>query len=337
LVKGSIPEVHELTEEGEIRNLPSDERSSDAEFITALTYQSNGTLEPEFYIPGSSIKGVLRTRAEKIIRTLNFYRDYTTLEEAEANADTYPDRITACAITHANDDDSNLEACFGEPEKQKQASKKLPYQLYEGSCVTCRLFGNAMMRGRLTCSEAVTVQNLTPKLFDHVAIDRFTGGAADAKKFDTRPLMPVTNASTLTNDQAFTFKIHLERPELWMIGLLGHLLKDLNSGDIRIGHATRRGYGRVRGFITDAKLLALPGTKLLQACSEAKLPTRTFGAYGPYKEIILSDWLNLFSHTPWGAAGPVDRDTSGAGLLAIADEEFQKLVKEAEDQHWRMT
>ena len=129
LVKGSIPEVHELTEEGEVSDLSTDERSSDAEFITALTCQSNGTLAPELYIPGSSIKGVLRTRAEKIIRTLNFYRGHTTLEEAEADTGTYPQRITACAITHASDDSANIEACFGTPEKQRMASKIPPQQL----------------------------------------------------------------------------------------------------------------------------------------------------------------------------------------------------------------
>jgi CRISPR/Cas system CSM-associated protein Csm3 (group 7 of RAMP superfamily) len=117
-----------------------------------------------------------------------------------------------------------------------------------------------MMRGRLTCSEARPITKLESKLFDHVAIDRFTGGAADLKKFDTRPLTPLPD-----DGRAFTFHIEIERLELWMIGLLGYLLKDLVTADIAVGHGTRRGYGRVRGFITAAFLLAFPGTSLFQA------------------------------------------------------------------------
>jgi CRISPR/Cas system CSM-associated protein Csm3 (group 7 of RAMP superfamily) len=349
LIKGNIPEVPDLSD-GQEAQSPS-KRTSDAEFITAL--QRDGS--NKVYIPGSSLKGILRTRAEKIIRTLNFYRGYANIAAAEADSDAetkYEERITACAITHAEDSRMRLKACFGDPERQetvkKYAAKKkkaaiankqkespIAPEIYHHSCPTCRVFGNSMMRGRLTCSEATPVVTLSPKLFDHVAIDRFTGGAADAKKFDTRPLMPITNPADLSYEKAFTFTLHLERPELWMFGMLGHLLKDLNSADIRIGHATRRGYGRVRGYVTKATLLVLPNTDLMTICRAVELDTeKRFAVYGPYSEIGLNDWVNIFSPTPWSATGAdaVLRETPGAKLFAKADEAFQACIVEAEGQ-----
>lgn len=364
LVKGSIPEVPDLPEEdNQSENEPtatersapvsggerlsSAPRTSDAEFITALELR-DGSLKPGFYIPGSTLKGVLRARAEKIIRTLNLYRRHADVGAAEADPDAerdYEPRIAACAVTHADDLNPRLKACFGDGNRQRTAQRYERWNRqksgnnrardrYDRSCLTCRIFGNTIMRGRLTCTEAVPKRTLTPKLFDHVAIDRFTGGAADEKKFDTRPLMPVIEGDRTV--EAFTFKIHIERPELWMLGLLGHLLKDLNSGDIRIGHATRRGYGRVRAQVTEATLLALSGSGLFNTCRTADLNVETdFGAYGPYREVNLSDdWKRIFSSITWGVAGP-DRslqDTPGGLLLAQADEAFQSYVKEAE-QH----
>lgn len=336
LVKGSFPEVPDLPEDGDASAV---ERTSDAEFITTLEWQpASNSLQPARYIPGSSLKGVLRTRAEKIIRTINFYRDFADLEAAETDVEAeakFKQRIAACAITHADDPNPRLQACFGNAELQNRAQKEIPEKLYSCSCLVCRLFGNSMMRGRLTCTEAAPSAMLTPKLFDHVAIDRFTGGAADVKKFDTRPVMPVISSQTAQPQPAFTFKLQLERPELWMLGLLGHLLKDLNSGDLRIGHATRRGYGRVRGYVTEAFLLALPGTDLLTACRDAGLETETiFASYGPYRRINLADWRTLFSAEPWVPDGPEQslRQRPDVELLSQAEEAFQQLVKETEER-----
>jgi CRISPR/Cas system CSM-associated protein Csm3 (group 7 of RAMP superfamily) len=342
LIKGNLPEVPDPD---------SKVRTSDAEFIKATRWDAaRRQLVDELYLPGSSLKGVLRTRAEKIIRTLNFYRKLT-VEQAEkdiasALAD-YPGRITACAVTHdeAPEGWSRLESCSS-PGRQPHAKELDADGVYERSCLTCRVFGNALMRGRLTCGEATLIAEAKLKLFDHVAIDRFTGGAADARKFDTRPLLPLPTAEAPTRHvPVFTFQLRLERPELWMLGLLGHLLKDLNDGDIRLGHATHRGYGRVRGLVTRAVLLVLPGTELETACGKAGVPLQAppqdGGQYhGPYRQANLTpDWAGLFGEPSWGTGGPEEewRQRPGAKLLAAADEQFQKVVAQAEGQQtWQL-
>jgi CRISPR/Cas system CSM-associated protein Csm3 (group 7 of RAMP superfamily) len=264
---------------------------SDADFIK--TTIADG--QEVHVIPGSGLKGVLRTRVGKIIRTLDFYNGYAKSDAAHDDlhtADsTYRKRIHACSVTQGKIGETweKLEACFGTSAKQRSVEDQEMdgEKLYAQSCVLCRLFGNSMMRGRLTVGEGQLAAGVKPKekTFDHVAIDRFTGGASDAKKFDTRPILP-ENAYTL-----FTFQLRLERPEPWMLSLLGLVLKDLQDGDIRIGHATHRGYGKVRGRVTTGYALLLPDSQLDKLftqfellATEAPTPFRKYNFRLPDKD-----------------------------------------------------
>lgn len=233
----------------------------DADFVRTI----NADGSEIHVIPGSGLKGVLRTRAGKIIRTLDFYRAYEHANDAHQDAESadaaYRQHISACAVTQIEPEGGweNLAACFGTPQAQRDVENTPGEDIYDRSCALCKIFGNSMMRGRLTVGEGRLVENASveEKTFDHVAIDRFTGGTSDAKKFDTRPILSDSNPS-------FEFRLHLERPEPWMLGLLGLLLKDLGDGDIRIGHASRRGYGKVSGRVEMIHALWLPGSKLSQ-------------------------------------------------------------------------
>lgn len=365
---------------------PGAKRTADADFVTALV--ASGGPEQE-YIPGSSLKGVLRARAEKIVRTLNLHHtnaDTTSDDGYRAAQAEYTARICACAVTHRESlaswpESEKLLACFGTETKQRKAQKEADreaggireeaeqakrkaeaekerarndrerdqaedalYQadalrtyaeqvfasaLYEKACVVCRLFGNSVMRGRLSVGDAQLIAQPTAKLFDHVAIDRFYGGAEDKQKFDTRPMMPKVEGAPPRFAPMFAFNLRLERFEPWMLGLLGHILKDLYTSDLRVGHATHRGYGRVRGIVTRATLLVLPGSELEQRCSKQGL-TPTKGV-GPYRCIEL-ELPRLFGTEPWAATGlsgaPLDSAT--ARLLNQCNEEFQALVQQEE-------
>ena len=248
-----------------VGNLPKiSGQLSDAEFIQTRLAGGQET----YFIPGSSLKGVLRSRVEKILRTLN---------EAQA-----------CDVTQAKAKEGwNIKlACFGDPNQQRQAQENNygAKEIYEESCLACRIFGNSMMRGRMSVGEALPVEGaeMKAKLFDHVAIDRFGGGAAEAKKFNTRPLMPGKPKETL-----FRFQLHLERPEPWMWGLLALALKDLCDGDLHIGHATHRGFGRVKGHVESITALILPGTQWAEVCQEAGFDLPEQPQIGPYYELAL--------------------------------------------------
>jgi len=358
LVQGSVPEIPEAG-----ASLYGENRTSDADFVTALTtpVDEEGKLAKKEYIPGSSLKGVFRTRAEKIIRTLNFHRgntDASTNAGYKAAKSDYKERICACAITHSEKDNSlpedfrepcRLLSCFGAPDKQRRAQQvnrrflnSYSRRLYIKSCLTCRMFGNSLMRGRLHVSDAELTVEPQPKLFDHVAINRFHGGAEDKRKFDTRPLMPqVSEESQAGSSSAFQpmfkFDLHLERPDPWMLGLLGHLLKDLNTADIHIGSATHRGYGKVSGSVTSAELLVLPGAQLEELCKEKKLlpeEATERERLGPYWRIAL-ELRRLFGTEKWETNGLTVVDalqTPTARLLEECNRQFQKLVEREEEK-----
>ncbi|MBD3181419.1 hypothetical protein GF312_03945, partial [Candidatus Poribacteria bacterium] len=264
-----------------------------------------------------SLKGVFRTRAEKIIRTINYHR----------KPESYDERLCACGITHAEDEYiDRLSGCFGTKDKQKSAklaardNNRFARELYDKSCVTCRIFGNSLMRGRLHFSDAeLAVEKPYAKLFDHVAIDRFHGGAAEQHKFDDRPLMPqVSDDGSFI--PVFKFHVHLERPEPWMLGILALLLKDLVTNDIRIGGKTTRGYGKVKGSVIYSEILVLPGSKLYGLCKV--LPGKDkLGPYTrkmPYFECIFKD-------SEWDGNG-LDKSLRTVSTATILEQCYKKFL-----------
>ena len=314
LVKSGVPEIPAVAADG------TEQRTSDAEFIKCIFVDGDNASELR-YLPGSSIKGVLRTRAEKIIRTLNY-------SHAVNGDEAYEDRIASCAATHAYDDNCRLRTCFGSESRQAEAVRLSPYQVYEGSCPVCRLFGNPMMKGRISCSDSFpgSEDDLTGKLFDNVAIDRFQGGAADQKKFDSRPLEP-------GESKAFIVNLRIERPELWMFGLLAQLLKDLVTGDIRIGYGSRRGFGKVRGDIEQVELSVVENSQLHRGLKSFGIEAITpDGGYGPLKSFAMDDWIELFKSFYSGKDDQIETALAKPGnqLLLWANSLFNIEVRKAE-------
>ena len=106
----------------------------------------------EVYLPGSSLKGMLRSHAERITRTLA------------------PDNLTVVC----------------DPFKTKcGANGKDNPDVYKRSCLICKLFGSTGFAGRLATEDAYSDGHAPkPQQRDGVGIDRFSGGAARGAKFD---------------------------------------------------------------------------------------------------------------------------------------------------------
>jgi CRISPR-associated RAMP protein (TIGR02581 family) len=174
----------------------------------------------EVYLPGSSLKGVLRSHAERIARTL----------VPAAACDPFGSK---------NQPPLSCGACF---DKQKKKSKQevVSTVAYKESCLVCKLFGSTHFAGRLATTDAYAIgQAPEPVQRDGIGIDRFTGGAARGAKFELEVVTEGTFATTL----------HLRNFELWQLGLLGFVLHDLADGLIRIGSGKSRGLGKVRGEV----------------------------------------------------------------------------------------
>jgi CRISPR/Cas system CSM-associated protein Csm3 (group 7 of RAMP superfamily) len=98
------------------------------------------------------------------------------------------------------------------------------------------LFGSIERRGLLAFSAAViTGPRLTRR--DHVAIDRFTGGARDGLLFSEQPV----DAGELT------LRISALAPGIpaWTVPMLRAVVRDLNDGYLGLGGRTTRGFGTV--------------------------------------------------------------------------------------------
>lgn len=210
--------------------------------------------EEEIYLPGSSLKGVIRSHAERIARTLNL--------DAACNPFTAAgNRGAFCgSIFDRRKKDNFL------PDPQDEADR-VNQIVYRESCPICKLFGSTWFAGRLATADAYAEGRAPkPQQRDGVGIDRVTGGAAHAVKFDLEVI----------TEGVFVTTLQLRNFELWQLGLLGFVLTDLRDGLIRIGAAKSRGLGRVRGKVRQVQLHFL-GPNSPQPAAE-QLELRGMGA-----------------------------------------------------------
>lgn len=207
----------------------------DARFVSTTRIREDGSHEEVQFLPGSSLKGIFRSRCEKIIRTLG---------------------VMAC--DPQEDSDGEVISCAKqfkdlEKELEKERGVKLqPDKIYKDSCLVCKLFGSSYMKGRIKVMEAYPSGRIQLKKVDNVAIDRFTGGAVEGKKFDAQ----IAIAGN------FDCEIQLNNFECWQLGLLAHLFKDLYLEDLRIGYGRHKGYGKVKGVIEEVTFHCFPETAI---------------------------------------------------------------------------
>ncbi|HYH64766.1 MAG TPA: TIGR03986 family CRISPR-associated RAMP protein, partial [Urbifossiella sp.] len=106
------------------------------------------------------------------------------------------------------------------------------------------LFGHTGRRTRLTLTEFAEVGRCAFRHQDFVAIDRFTGGAADGAKFDATFADRPTLRTTLVLDTA---GLHPTAEKL-----LAAALRDVCRGDVPVGFGAAKGYGAAEATLCDA-------------------------------------------------------------------------------------
>lgn len=183
-------------------------------------------------LPKSSIKGAIRSQAERILRTMAISAGC-----AEENLKTF-----ACYP-----DDMKL-AC--DPVKTKEEVKDL--------CLACQLFGASGWKSPIsftdfTVDKSILVEKKivgeeetpVPKRREFVAIDRFTGGVSGGGKFNAE----VAHCPTLKGKMSFDISRLVDismANEHWSIGLLSLVFRDLIEGDIRFGFGQTKGFGEIK-------------------------------------------------------------------------------------------
>jgi CRISPR/Cas system CSM-associated protein Csm3 (group 7 of RAMP superfamily) len=177
-------------------------------------------------LPGSALRGALRSRAEQILRTL-----------------VPGDGFKAACDLHAKG-----AACHERIDRKNQHRKEHrqdPLTAPEERalhCSACRVFGSGRLASPVKVSDFQRVERTGEGDLeqDFVAVDRFTGGAATGLKFDAQARTGVT----------FAGEIHLElgpqRLEPWGLGLLALVVRDLLWGDLPLGFGSGKGFNEAR-------------------------------------------------------------------------------------------
>lgn len=193
----------------------------------------HGVMGETVYVPGSSLKGVMRQAAEASVR------DQTFREKGAVRG--------ACDPLHDRD------SCSA---KIKHRLKEMSSaQIYASLCLACRTFGSLAVKGRASVRDlfpwddsssaalAETAANRARgndvEVRHNVAINRITGSVRHGP-FDQEVVPPGVS---------FWGEIALENYQLWQLGFIAQALEELDSGFVCIGSSTTRGMGQVRASL----------------------------------------------------------------------------------------
>lgn len=170
----------------------------------------------EPFIPGSSLKGVLRSYIERIL-----------------NSD-YDQRFKSCFIVNEEClNDKQVE----ELKKGLKDERKIAERIYDNMCTVCRIFGSKYFASKIHISDAVPIEKVYTGKRDGVAIDRDTLTAADKKKYDFEYVSPGSK---------FNFYMTVENLEEDYEDILRLIIKLLVNGEVKIGGKTSAGLGDIQ-------------------------------------------------------------------------------------------
>lgn len=175
------------------------------------------TKEGRVLLPASSIRGALRSQAERILRTIG-----------GAKSACYPDGNACKAVAEIND--------------------------LRQLCPACKLFGAPGWRSPIQLSSFTPTaegEGHVVEKQEFVAIDRFTGGGAPQLKFNaTSRYQPILKGQ-LSIDLA---RLAYADAGGWAIALLVLVLRDLVEGDIRLGFGSAKGFGALHAKIFNLRI-----------------------------------------------------------------------------------
>lgn len=196
------------------------------------------------YIPGSSLKGVVRAYLERLLRTMD-----------ELGKRVQGERLWAC------DPLDEAGRCVTSQRKKQlmesvTSDAEFTSRLYSDSCTACRLFGSPWLASRVAFRDARLVNTeamlrLT-EVRDGVGIDRDLGAAKAGIKYDFE---------TVPAGARFGITIVVENAERWEIGLVMLALETMRKTELPVGGKTTRGLGW--GTLEDVRIERIEAQHLL--------------------------------------------------------------------------
>ncbi len=222
--------------------------------------------EPQVYLPGPSLKGVVRAHCERICRTLDGPGRYDqVLPHARELGDTFVPPLADNplikkeqyqAYKRGGDDLAYSSGIYfnseafkaefdpkGDDEAARQKRRERSAAIYRRSAFTAQLFGSTALAGRVRFADAYPTGAMVIEERNGVAIDRVYGSVA-VGPFNYETVVAGT----------FATSIAFRNLTLAQLGLLGLALRDLAAGRVAIGFGKSRGLGRVTLDMTSLTL-----------------------------------------------------------------------------------
>ena len=162
--------------------------------------------------------------------------------------------------------------------------------------LSATLFGTVTAAGLLRVEEGRLIDEAKPVVLNHVAIDRVTGFAANARLFDTASL-----ASPRFRTGLLVRWHHADDRHRQAVALLLFVLRDSAQRGLWIGSRTTRGYGYVKGVeIEDAAWSLVVDCEDCEPPRTCRQPERsrerpTISQLGKELEFVEASWRNALA------------------------------------------
>lgn len=253
------------------------------------------------YIPGSSFKGIVRSYAEKILRTLGFTNTCNPLDQRSACRELDRDKLSGA-------------------------------QIYSKSCYACRTFGSTSLAARTAFidlypwdndgSENLKEVTNRTEFRMGVGIDRRKGSAAKGALFELE----------IVTGGAFFGEIIFRNFQLWQLALISFALRDMDEGYQYLGYGKSRGLGKVKCELKRLEIEEIDGSdrtsRNSKICGLGKLmPQKEVEDLDllPDDEIVKPDYCEEKS-IPLGRRFCIQRDNVWTFLNLSSEEPWQGLL-----------
>ena len=158
------------------------------------------------YLPGPSLKGVIRSHCERIVRTVG--------------------KEGSCCNPVVKE-----KSCVGRHDLKQDDDG---ITVHSHSCFICQMFGNTVLAGRVRTKDAYPVGEVRTEERNGVAIDRVFGSVA----------VGPFQMEVVTQGE-FQTTIAIRNFTIAQLGLLALALRDLKLGRVGVGFGKSRGLGHV--------------------------------------------------------------------------------------------
>lgn len=196
------------------------------------------------YIPGSSLKGALRSWLETFLRGSG----------SKLVGEKKPCLIVDKPCIDPSDKEIKkwLEEIKEKYEGKDDADRFVAEEIYRKLCPICRVFGSHYFASKITINDCRLKDEKTYiETRDRVAIDRDTGTASQGKKYDFEQVAAGTK---------FDFYMTAGNLDEENEKILKIIIKVLESGNFTVGGKTSIGLGRIK--LCDAKVYRIDQNSL---------------------------------------------------------------------------